>query len=161
MRPEREPSEPAFVPSLCRIRPAVSSSTQLLELLATDALDAGYVRESFGRALLSREVAFPTGLPTATPVAIPHVDPEHVLRPGFVAATLDPPLAFREMGSTDRMVDVVLVVLLLVTDPAAQVTMLGRLIGLFQRPDLAETLHQLASPDDLAQTLSERWLAAS
>ena len=149
--------ELSFVPELCRVRPSVTSATELLELLAAGALDAGYVRPSFASALLKREENFPTGLPTATPVAIPHVEAEHVLASGLVAATLDPPLSFHEMGSNDRTVAVDLVVLLLVTDPAAQVTTLGRLIAMFQRPELGVALREVTEPAELAEVLDGWW----
>lgn len=151
------PASAEFVPSLCLVRPAVASATELLEALAAVALDAGYVRPSFAEALLQRERDHPTGLPTATPVAIPHVDAAHVLRPALAAATLDAPVTFREMGSADRTVEVALVVVLLVTDPGAQVATLGRLIAMFQQPDLGAAVDALTTPEDLARTLSDRW----
>jgi PTS system galactitol-specific IIA component len=157
MSSELSSAQPDFISELCEVRPDVSTSVELLERLAASAYRAGYVQPGFAARLLEREDEFPTGLPTATPVAIPHVEAEHVLKPGLVAVALDPPLTFREMGSPDRTVEATLVVLLLVTDPAAQVPTLGRLIALFQDPRLATTVTATTDGDDLARVLNRRW----
>ena len=143
------------VPELCLVRPAARTAAEVLQLLAQQALAAGYVRPSFGAALVEREARFPTGLPTATPIAIPHTDVQHVLRPALAAALLDPPVPFGEMGAgPDRTVEVRVAIALLVTDPAAQVPLLVKVLQAAQHPGWADGLADVDQPGDLADILN-------
>lgn len=73
---------------------------------------AGHVKSSFIKAALTREKVSPTGLPFAPhPVALPHADPEHVLAPALIVATLVKPIVFREMGSPATKLSVEIVVM--------------------------------------------------
>ena len=52
------------------------------EKLSDILLKKGYVKESWLQAITDRERNFPTGLMFETiGVAIPHVDPQHIVRP--------------------------------------------------------------------------------
>src|SRR5688572_13356611 len=75
--------------------------------LAALLRDGGYVKDSFGAAVLAREDVFPTGLPTQpVGVAIPHTDVEHVNNSALAVGILSQPVVFMEMGSFDGQVDV-------------------------------------------------------
>ena len=124
------------VASLSLVRPLATSAADVLRAVAEQALEQGFVRDTFAEALLAREMEFPTGLPTPFPVAIPHTGPEHVLRPALAVVLLDPPVEFGEMGGADRTVAVRLAVVLMVTDSSSQVGLLSRLITALRRPDL-------------------------
>lgn len=141
------------VASLSLVRPPATSAVGVLRAVAEQALKQGFVRDTFADALLAREKEFPTGLPTPLPVAIPHTDPEHVLRPALAAVLLDPPVEFGEMGGADRTVAVRLAVVLMVTDPSSQVGLLSRLITALRRPDLKEALAGADTPSALADAV--------
>lgn len=141
------------VASLSLVRPPATSAAGVLRAVAEQALEQGFVRDTFADALLAREKEFPTGLPTPLPVAIPHTDPEHVLRPALAAVLLDPPVEFGEMGGADRTVAVRLAVVLMVTDPSSQVGLLSRLITALRRPDLEEALAGADTPSALADAV--------
>jgi PTS system galactitol-specific IIA component len=156
--PAQEDAVPelSVVPELCLIRPPARTARELLALMAQRAVAAGYAATTFEQALLAREATFPTGLPTPVPVAIPHTDVQHVIRPALAAALLDPPIPFGEMGgSPDSMIDVRVVIVLLVTEPSAQVTLLGQLVSVVQRPDLAEGLSEINDAGTLATVLNQ------
>lgn len=142
--------EPRVVAALSLVRPPVSTAQEVLETVAALALDRGFVRPTFAEALVDRERQHPTGLPTPTPVAIPHTDVEHVVRPALAAVLLDPPVPFGEMGGMGGDVAVRLVVVLMVTDPAGQVGLLSRLITALRAPDLGAVLADVQGPDELA-----------
>lgn len=146
--------EPQVVAALSLVRPPVSTATDVLEAVAALALERGFVRPSFTQALVDRERDHPTGLPTPVPVAIPHADTEHVLRPALAAVLLDPPVPFGEMGGAGGDVAVRLAVVLMVTDPARQVGLLSRLITALRRPDLGEVLADVEDPDGLARAVT-------
>lgn len=136
--------------------PFLSEALIVLDLPAADAAAAirtladrlyreGYVRESYAEAVLQRERVYPTGLPTTIPVALPHTDVEHCLRPGLAVARLAAPVAFGMMGDPSQQVETRLVFMLSITDPKAQVSWLKRLIECFQQPELLESLEMATS----------------
>lgn len=142
-----------FLPELCVVRPPATRAVDVLRLLARVAMVHGYVRDTLEEALLARERQFPTGLPTPTPVAIPHTDPRHVRKPGLAVALLDPAVSFGEMGRPEANVPVRLVVLLLINDPSAQVKILSRIVAVLRHPDLADILSDITDPQTLASAL--------
>jgi PTS system galactitol-specific IIA component len=141
------------VASLSLVRPPATSADGILRAVAELALQQGFVRDTFADALLAREKEFPTGLPTPFPVAIPHTDTEHVLRPALAAVLLDPPVEFGEMGGADHTVAVRLAIVLMVTDPSSQVGLLSQLITALRRPDLEEALAGADTPSALADAV--------
>lgn len=141
-------------PELCLVRPSVVDSHEVIRALAARAHAHGYVKDSFEAAILAREQDHPTGLPTALPAAIPHADPEHVRKPGFGAALLDPPVNFHEMGNPDGTVAVQIVVMLLVTDPAHQVKLLGRIIQSLQDNSLGARFTSVGTPLELSKIVT-------
>lgn len=148
-------------PDLCLVRPTAQTSTDVLQQLGAIAVHAGYAHPTFTQAIIDREAVFPTGLPTPTAIAIPHTDVHHVQRPALAAALLEPPVSFGEMGGTgEAAVAVRLVIALLVTDPTAQVPLLGRVLQAAQADawpdwDHITTAQDLAAAVNRAMGLSD------
>ncbi|MEK4180446.1 PTS sugar transporter subunit IIA [Aeribacillus sp. FSL K6-2848] len=95
-----------------------------------------YVKESFLKAVLSREKVYSTGLPLENMgVAIPHTDPEHVNIPTVGVAVLREPVTFQMMGNPSQSVEVEIVFILAIKDPSKQLTMLEKLMEMFQNND--------------------------
>jgi PTS system galactitol-specific IIA component len=139
---------------LSLVRPEVSTATELLRQMAAVAEREGYVHPGFADAVVDREARFPTGLPTPVPAAIPHTDPDFVVRPGLVAALLHPPVEFVEMASVDRVVNVRLAIMLLVEDPQEQVHVLGAVVATLQDPGLVDRLAAVGNPAELVAALA-------
>ncbi|MFV0452014.1 MAG: PTS sugar transporter subunit IIA [Propioniciclava sp.] len=137
-------------PVVCQVGLEAASAEEVLTTLAANALAAGLVKPTFGEALVTREGKHPTGLPTATPVAIPHADAEHVLAAGVGVATLSRPVSFGVMGGAGAQIEVGIVCMLLVPEPHQQVAVLSRLVEVFQRPGWETPLRLAESPDELA-----------
>jgi galactitol PTS system EIIA component len=148
-------STPVLLPELCFVGVDVAGSEDALRLLATAAVEQGFAHPSFIEAVILREKQYPTGLPVPTPVAIPHANAEHTIRPAMAALVPTHPLTFGELGGQDRTVEARLVLMLLVTDPKEQVGLLGQLIKVLRAPDLGTTLlRDLDSPQQLASRFS-------
>lgn len=97
--------------------------------------ERGMVRESFVDALQARERAFPTGLNFGDfPIALPHVDPEHVNVPGLVVCRNSSPIDFMAMDNHTLALPVRLSLWPIVTDPQRQVGLLGELLQLLGTP---------------------------
>lgn len=124
----------------------VSDAEDVLRSLAGRLLDEGAVTVDFPEALRTREARYPTGLPTPIATAIPHADPEHVITPGLALAALAAPVPFGEMGGDGGTVDVHLVAMPLLTDAAAHLSALQRLMALLR--DEAAVADLLAADDE-------------
>jgi PTS system galactitol-specific IIA component len=146
-----EPHSLNVVEELCLLRPEATTSEALLEIMGERAVEAGFASPSFTTALIEREGQYPTGLPLPVPAAIPHTDPQHVLRSGLAVALVDPPIRFGEMGTADGTVDCRLVVMLLVGSPQQQVAVLGRVIKGLQQPVWPELLAASTDGQDLGR----------
>lgn len=113
---------------------------------------AGCVKDSWIQATIEREQAFATGLPTPEiGVAIPHADVEHVLQQAIAVGVLEKPVEFGEMGSPDSTVPVRIVCALAVAHSESLVTLLQRLVEIFQNPDV---LSQIAGAQNSAEIVA-------
>lgn len=139
---------------LSELNLVADTDVAVLTFLANKAEETGWVKSSFAEALLARERNYPTGLPTTIAVAIPHADVEHVNRAGLGIALLANPVPFMEMGGAGTAVSVQAVVLILVTDPHSQITMLTRLIDVFQTEGWYEKLGSAADSTALADAFN-------
>ncbi len=131
------------------------SREAVIRLLAGKLKAAGYVKDSFADAVLAREATMPTGLPLghAVNVAVPHTDPEHVVKPGIALATLKKPVTFANMEDPDEPVDVGLVFLMALNDKDRQIEMLQEIMATIQSEEAISGLMQASSLDDVAAVL--------
>ncbi len=155
----REPSAAAqavaLSPRLVWLRMKAASAEEVIRRMAARLEEAGFVRPSFVEAVLERERTNPTGLPLAGElhVAIPHADVEHVIAPALAVATLERPVAFRNMANPEETVPVSVVILMALNEPHRQIEMLRRLAELFQDPDRVRRIYEAGSPEELIEGL--------
>jgi PTS system galactitol-specific IIA component len=135
----------------------------LLDFEADDRLDffrrlaerlqsAGYVKETWLEAILEREKDYPTGLEcTAISVALPHVDPVHLLRPYIAIVKPSHPLEFDGMADTGLVNAQLIVNLGVMAHEESQVAVLQAFLGIF--------IDDEASADIMAQTTPEAMIA--
>ena len=72
----------------------------------TKLLNEKYVKEVFAQECIKREYEYPTGLPTATPIAIPQCASEFVNKEALCVLRLEKPVQFHRMDDFDSYVDV-------------------------------------------------------
>lgn len=97
----------------------------------------GFVRESYLDAIRERENNFPTGLQLKNyNVAIPHTDPEHVIRQAIAVATLKNPVIFKNMANILENVEVNIVFMIALNEAHKQVEILQQLVQLIQNETL-------------------------
>ncbi|MDO4412844.1 PTS sugar transporter subunit IIA [Cutibacterium sp.] len=122
-------------PRLLVIDLDATTSHELFATVSSRLVDEGLAKPSFLTAAEGREATYPTGLDFGhTQVAIPHVDPDHVIAPGLVVCRNKRTTVFHAMDDPERKLDVRLSIWPLVTDPHNQVGMLGAVIDLLQDP---------------------------
>jgi PTS system galactitol-specific IIA component len=136
--------EPGLVIAPLAARDAFDAITQLGARMRA----AGCVKDSFVPAVIARERAYATGLPTeGIQVAIPHTDVEHVLRDAIAVGVLAAPVEFGAMGSPGSTVNVQLVCLLAASRAEGVVLLLQKLAEMFQQQAV---LRQIVSADNAA-----------
>ena len=119
-----------------------------IERLTAGLVDTGHATPEFAGDVLDREAVYPTGLPTQPfAVAIPHADPDHVLKSAVAVGTLVSPVKFGQMGTDgSTTLDVSIIFLLAIKEKEKQVEMIQQLIGLIQTPKLLDALSKAKSP---------------
>ncbi len=132
-----------------------ATDQEVIRLLAERLHSLGYVKSSFAEAVLARESQLPTGLPLGgdNNVAVPHTDPEHVLKPGLAFATLSRPVTFGNMEDPDEKLPVRLVFLMALNDKDKQIEMLQEIAGTIQSSETIEALIKAKSVDDVSRLL--------
>lgn len=106
---------------------------EALKILSGRLKEKGYVKDDFYRALVEREKSFPTGLPVEGDIkaAIPHANPDYVIKPAVAVGVLKKPVAFGEMGTSDRQIMCKLIFLLALNDSKNHLDLLRRLMDFF------------------------------
>lgn len=98
-----------------------------------DALaQAGIAGPDFGAKCIAREKIFPTGLPAAVPVAIPHCQDETIITDAVCILFPDSPVPFRRMDDASESIAAEAVFTLAFRDPDKHIDMLRNLAALFK-----------------------------
>src|SRR5699024_10862301 len=117
-------------------------NVEVLEFMANELVDKGYVKPSFLEGVLEREKNYPTGLDTGDiKVAIPHTDSEHVLKSCISVAVLKETVVFKDMGDPNGKVDVDIVFMLAIAEPKNQVPILTKLMSIFSDKELLNNIY--------------------
>ncbi len=124
------------------------------EKVAEQLEQKGYVRNSFENAIKERESNYPTGLYiNPYQVAIPHTDPEHVLKAFIAVVKPRERLKFFEMGSEKHEINAHILFILGITKSERQVILLQNLIELFQKREIMDELLRRNDCDSIYQLL--------
>ncbi len=116
----------------------------------------GYVRDSFLEAIKVREKEFPTALPIEPyPVAIPHVDPEHINKPFISVARLRNTVKWAEMANNDVLHDVKYIFMLGFQHSDEHIRELQVLVANFQRKDWMDKLSKAKNEEEFYEGLLE------
>ncbi|WP_210139747.1 PTS sugar transporter subunit IIA [Staphylococcus sp. GDY8P120P] len=117
------------------------SSEDALSQLADLMQNNGYVRPSYKEAVINREKTFATGLPTVyCSVAIPHTDIEHVYQKTIGVAVLKETVPFVIMGEIEETTDVKLIFMLAMDKEDTQLSLLQKLMRIFQNDQLLKSI---------------------
>lgn len=132
-----------------------STNEEIIRILAARLERLGYVKSSYADAVVRRELAIPTGLPLERPdnVAVPHTDPEHVLKPGIAMGTLKQPVTFANMEDPEELLPVGFVFLLAINDKDKQIETLQSVMATIQNPDALDGLRSAMTLDDVRAVL--------
>ncbi|MBP2076126.1 PTS sugar transporter subunit IIA [Oceanobacillus polygoni] len=130
---------------------------EVLATISNNLVERGLVKESFVPAIIKREGEFATGLPTAgVSVAIPHTDVEHVNKKTISIAVLKNPVDFVIMGDDSETTPVQLVFMLAMDEAHSQLSLLQKLMQVFQEEDTLKYLVNQKDKTKIKSLLEEK-----
>ena len=129
----------------------------LLEKVADNLHQLGYVKDTYKNAVIEREKVFATGLPTLMGgVAIPHTDIQHVNTPAISIARLKNPVDFVIMGDDTATVAVDLIFMRAMKEEHAQLELLQSLMGILQDEEALSFIKKAPTKEDIRKFVSEK-----
>ncbi|OCB00876.1 PTS sugar transporter subunit IIA [Clostridium beijerinckii] len=132
----------------------VKNKEEIIQELGKRMFEKGYVKSTYIDAVLEREKTLPTGLDIGEMcVAIPHTDSKHVNESNVALAVLKNPVEFRNMIDPSKKVEVMVVFLLAINDPDSQVTLLSKLMSVFQNVELLKQIKNSSSTEEVTKLL--------
>lgn len=137
----------------------IHSFEEVIQLIGKEFESAQIVKPSYVEAVIEREKVFPTGLAAdGHTIAIPHTDPEHVLRPGMGVVVTKEPIEVSMMGSPDIKLQSNIFFPLAMEHPKKQLDLLRQLMSIFKTKEDLDTIRAAKTPDDvLAVTSKIKW----
>ena len=139
---------------LIRVNVDYDSREEALRSFAEEYVKAGVVKDTYPQAILDREKVYPTGLPAiAFDIAIPHCDSQYVNEAAIGVCTLAHPIEFNQMGGGEPIHPVMLF-MLAIKDPDAQISTLRKIMGVIQNKDLLEKIRQAKTEDEIYDLLA-------
>lgn len=117
--------------------------------------EMGYIKDSWYDAIVEREKNFATGLQFETiAVALPHVDPEHLIKPYIAVIKPKKPIVFEGMAGIGGEIPAELIVNLGLTEHAeGQVAVLQALMGVFLEADAVNDIMAQDTPEGMVATM--------
>lgn len=139
----------------------VKDQDEFFDKMADKLLELGYVKDTFKDAIKTREANYPTALPVEPyPVAIPHADPENIIKPFIACTRLKNPIKWCEMSNNDVQHDVKFIFMLGFLgghdDPNAgneHVELLQVLVTNFQKPEVMDKLVNAKTEDEYMEAV--------
>lgn len=115
----------------------------VLHQLANHMIEAGYARQGYCEAVITRENAYPTGLhTTGVEIAIPHADAEWTLLPALAIGLLDTPVIFKPMGGQGSEVRASLIFMLTLSDASAHIDFLRAFSKIIEDEEVMDQYRQ-------------------
>lgn len=134
----------------------VKDKEEAFEIMGSKCIELGLCKESYVQALKDREHSFSTGLQIEhIGVAIPHTDPEHVIKEAIAIATLKRPVLFHHMGAEDVEVQVQ-VIMMLAIPGKHHMQVLQSIILFIQNVDVIEQLMLAKNSASIIEIIKEK-----
>ncbi|HIR90811.1 MAG TPA: PTS sugar transporter subunit IIA [Candidatus Limicola stercorigallinarum] len=120
-------------------------------------VEKGYVKDTWLDAILTREKNYPTGLQFEhIAVALPHVDPENLIKPYIAVIKPKEPIVFEGMAGIGGDVPAELIVNLgLLAHAEGQVAVLQALMGVFMDEASVADITAQTTPEGMVETMQK------
>lgn len=129
---------------------------QFFDEMSTKFLDKGYVTEGFRDFLQERESDYPTGLELDTySVAIPHGNPEFIVKPFIAVARLEEPVTMYRMDDPEESIAVKLFFFLGLDNGGNHLQVLRKIMQQIQDKKIMEQLLTAKTEEDFLLPLQQ------
>lgn len=119
----------------------ITDQEEFFKKMAAKLEEKGFVKSSFFEAIKEREKNYPTALNIDPyPIAIPHVDPQHIIKPFIAATRLKNPVKWCEMGTSDVEQEVKFIFMLGFLKSDEHIVLLQTLLENCQKEDIMDKL---------------------
>jgi len=144
-----------FDEKMMQVGAHAANTEEAIKLLGTMMADEGFVEEAYWEDVYKREQIFPTCLPTQpVAIAIPHADPDKVIKSGIGIAVFSQPVKFRLMGSNDPdELDVPVVFMLALKDIKQQTTVIRDLLTLIQSNTIISDIYLAKTTQEILKVI--------
>lgn len=133
-----------------------ATEEEVFETIAEELKSKALVEVTYLEGLRTREAAFPTGLITQhLNIALPHTDPEHIVKPFVFIAKLENEVLVKQMGDNQEMKTKDLF-FLGIKDGAGQAGLLAALMALFMNEDFVEAYKTAHTAEAIYHLIVER-----
>lgn len=121
-------------------------------------LKLGYVTEGYYKAVIEREASYPTGLELEKiSIAIPHTNPEYIVKPFIAAYHLSNEVEFTQMATQDVKIKSELILALGIKEPQEQVGMLSKIIEVLNDFEFVKEYRSLSNQEQLVKLLKRKF----
>lgn len=142
------------MPVLVLWRLAIQNKDDLFALVYHELLQRGWIRETYLEAVKQREQEYPTGLDFGEfAIALPHIDPEHVLHPAMVMTLVEEPIHFQAMDDPSLSHPCRLAIFPVLAAAGDQLLFLSAVATALQQPGFYAILIAQESPEGAAALL--------
>jgi len=140
-----------FDASLVLLDIDAATDEEAIDAVAAVMVREGLVKTSYPEAVKAREKEYATGLELLDMgIAIPHTVPEYVHKAAMALGILKNPVSFACMGEPDKRIPVEIIIMLSIVEPHAQLTVLQKLLTVFQAEGKLSRLKGCRTPKEAA-----------
>ncbi|TLF42426.1 PTS sugar transporter subunit IIA [Lacticaseibacillus zeae] len=153
--------ESMFSKGLIDLKNKSASPNELFDSVASVAHEKGYASQDYEKGLEDRESKFPTGLifPSLT-LALPHVDPEFIVKPFIYVVRTDTALAWKQMGDMKPM-STRNFLFLGIKEPSKQVGLLAQIMAAFKEQSFVDSFLRTVDTNKMYSLLTDQFTKIS
>lgn len=132
-----------------------TNKTEVLNHLANKLYEENFVKDGYRQAILDREAEYPTGLPAAIKIAIPHCDHTLVKDSAIAMGVLKKSIDFQAMDDPSVTLDVQIVIMLALNEPHGHIEMLQKIISLIQNKEDLKAIIKATSDEEALEVVKK------
>ncbi|MGN1398798.1 MAG: PTS sugar transporter subunit IIA [Erysipelotrichaceae bacterium] len=133
----------------------VKSSEEVIKFNSKVLIENGFVLEGYDEMVVEREKVYPTGLiATGRGIAIPHTNPDLVLKQAICVVIPKQPIDFIMMGTPDQIVKAEVIFPLVIKNPDSQLSLLRKIVEMLQNDELIEEIYHCRDKKQIIKLLS-------
>lgn len=133
----------------------VTTADEAIRHMADILYRLGYVNADYAERVITREREFPTGLiGQGYGIAIPHTDPDCVIKPAVCVLIPKRPIQFMMMGTRDEPVPAEVILPLVVKDSRMQINVLKKIMDLLKDTEKLDKIRECKDKKEILRMLA-------